>query len=194
MLKLISFFKERMISRNLIFGLILFNLILLFLSAAGFSHLEFGDNQLQEKINFYKEKLSRGVIIDDRPSTYIFGEDSTIFYFKIMILRYCYFFAPYAQEFSLVHKLYNLVYFGVIYFGIACCLINFEKFQRREKLIINKTILFITSFAVFHSIYIIDYDWRYRMPVYVPMLILSYYGYKLFFDRYIQKLNLKLDF
>ena len=180
------FFKVKIDSLKLMLFVLLFNLIFLYLSSVGFNYLELGDNKLQEKINFFKERLSRGVIIDDRPETYLSGVDSTLFYFKIMTLRYIYFFAPYAQGFSNFHMIYNLGYFLIIYLGMFYCFINLQIISNKEKLIITKMILFITSFAMFHSIYLIDYDWRYRMPTYVPMLIISFYGYRIFFNRYIK--------
>ena len=185
------FFKNRINLSKIILLVLFFNFLILFLSSLGYNYLDLGDNQLQEKINFFKERLSRGVVIDDRPETYLSGKDSTFYYFKIMTLRYIYFFAPYAQDFSLIHKLYNISYFSIIYILIIYCLFNFKKNRKKEQMVIVIMILFITSFALFHSIYLIDYDWRYRMPTYVPMLIISFFGYKLFFNRYIKNLLLK---
>ena len=70
------------------------------------------------------------------------------------------------------------------------CFLNPHMISKKEQLILIMMIIFITSFAMFHSIYLIDYDWRYRMPTYVLMLIISFYGYRIFFNRYIKNLNL----
>jgi hypothetical protein len=120
--------------------------------------------------------LKQGLVIHDRPETWIDFEGGFISVLTILCTRFAYFFAPYIDAFSLMHTLINLSFFlfvgSAIVFGEVCA----SLVEAKEKLNQAKglLVLLIVSVAVFHSVTLIDYDWRYRYPVIAPMIVLAF--------------------
>ena len=87
-----------------------------------------------------------------------------------IILRLVYFFSPYTKNFSLVHIILNTLQTFLVFSSIIIW-----SFFGKKNFFINKTvglILIISiSVAAFHSFTLIDYDWRFRFPIIIPLLM-----------------------
>ena len=86
-------------------------------------------------------------------------------------MRILFFFNPYLQSFSKIHNILNSFQSLIIFISISIWLFLSEKYYSFNKAI--TLILLITFFvAAFHAFTIIDYDWRYRFPVIIPLIII----------------------
>ena len=123
------------------------------------------------RLDFITSMVKKGIIIDDRPETWVENPKNFADVTYIYFLRLINFFSPYASSFSLVHIVLNLFQITLVLLSI---LIWF--FFGGQSQVYNKIFLFILmlSFfiAAFHSFILIDYDWRYRFPVILPLLML----------------------
>ena len=71
--------------------------------------------------------------------------------------------------YSNLHKLINFIYLSLIIITILKFrVLDRKKFDKEAAFLI---FLFIFTFGFFHMITIIDYDWRYRLPI-LPVLSL----------------------
>ena len=120
---------------------------------------------------FIIDKVESGIIIHDRPETWV---DSPKTYFELVNLyfkRLFFFFTPYLKNFSLIHNLLNLFQSFIILVSLILWFCLGKKYDSE-----NKTILFILLISIlvagFHSFTLIDYDFRYRTPIIIPLLII----------------------
>ncbi|MCV2361811.1 hypothetical protein LNV08_22910, partial [Paucibacter sp. TC2R-5] len=128
-------------------------------------HIDSGSSVAQ--VNIIVEMVKKGLIIHDRPETWIAFSGSFSSAFLIFSTRFVYFFSPVADSHSVVHNLFNLAFFSVAFISIALGeyfgkFLNLATEVNRVK---GMLMLLIVSVAIYHSITLIDYDWRYRYPV-----------------------------
>jgi hypothetical protein len=123
------------------------------------------------KIDYITNAVKDGMIINDRPETWVSKPDNFIDIILIYFLRLINFFNPYASTFSITHIFLNVLQISLIVLSISIWTVygNYIK-------IFNKIFLFIMllslSVAAFHSFILIDYDWRYRFPIILPLILL----------------------
>ena len=136
------------------------------------------------KIDFITSMIKNGMIIHDRPNTWVDAPSNFVDIIFIYFLRLINFFNPYASTFSTLHILINIFHFLLILSSI--CIWSFFsvkiKIQDRIFFFIILLSLFV---ATFHSFILIDYDWRYRFPIILPLLIL----FPISFENIIRKIN-----
>ena len=112
-----------------------------------------------------------GMIIHDRPETWIESPHSFLEIIYLYFVRMVFFFIPYIEAFSSIHIGINLIHTFFICISIVVWL-----FYGRAYVLISKSILLVflicVSVAAFHSFTLIDYDWRYRFPIIMPLLII----------------------
>jgi len=115
--------------------------------------------------------VKEGMIIHDRPETWVNKPDNFIDIIFIYFLRLINFFNPYASTFSIVHIFLNMFQIVLILLSISIW-----SFYGNYIKIFNKIFLFVIllsfSVAAFHSFILIDYDWRYRFPIILPLIML----------------------
>jgi hypothetical protein len=123
------------------------------------------------KVDFITNMVKDGVIIHDRPDTWVNEPENFIDVVYIYFLRLINFFNPYASTFSIAHIALNAMQIVLILFSIF--ILSFFKGHIK---IHDKVFLFILllsfSVAAFHSFTLIDYDWRYRFPIILPLILL----------------------
>ncbi len=161
-----SFFKIKSIV--FFFLALLFSTPILF--AIFYSIIELKFNEIA-KIEFITSMVKVGMIVHDRPDTWVDQPKNFFDIVYIYFLRLIYFFNPYASTFSTLHIILNIIQTAVIIISI------FLWFYVGKKIInINKVIVYILllsfSVAAFHSFILIDYDWRYRFPIILPLIML----------------------
>jgi len=124
-----------------------------------------------DKLDYLINMVKVGMIIHDRPDTWVDNPSNFFDVTYIYFLRIINFFNPYASTFSIIHIFLNMVqFFSVIISILFWFLFGFNT-KNQNKIFV---FILIMSFFVsaFHSFTIIDYDWRYRFPIILPLLML----------------------
>lgn len=140
------------------------------------------DGPFQVTVQFAHRYIEQGVIVHDRPNTFTLPPSSMFDILVIEFKRLLAFFQFYTPMFSRFHNLINTVTFGPLYIlvligsGVSIRSIFRQNYQ--PQLIGLFAIIFIMSLAIFHAMTLIDYDWRYRIPCYPPLIILALLGAK----------------
>ena len=123
------------------------------------------------QVFFYTEMVKTGVIIHHRPDTAINNPNTFFDIVYLYYIRILFFFNPYAKSFSDIHLVLNSIQTFYIFLSITAwsfLSINFKLLNKIVFLIL--LISFFVSF--FHAFTLIDYDWRYRFPIIMPMLVI----------------------
>jgi hypothetical protein len=111
---------------------------------------------------------SMGTVVIGRPETFVTPPEGSLGYFLISFWKLIYFFWISLDIFSFVHSVGNWIFFFPAY--LSCAVILRDLFSLHPRLGKNEQVLalicimFLVSTAVFHSVMILDYDWRYRLP------------------------------
>lgn len=131
----------------------------------------------------YHDKISQGHVVWVRPETYVDGGGDLLVFFKVSILRLGYFFWFMADDFSFGHTMLNLAFFPVLYATVAIGLWSAYSATRADASQVIGWIALMAStcvlcFAVFHGVTLLDYNWRYRAPVYPALFLLSAIGFQ----------------
>ncbi len=158
------------VKKNILIFLATITFFAPFFLAIVFSFIELNFTDVP-KIEFLTNMVKKGMIIHDRPDTWVDSPNDFIDVIYIYILRLINFFNPYASTFSILHIILNVAQILIILLSILVWL-----FSKNITQIQDKTFFFIiilTVFvATFHSFILIDYDWRYRFPIILPLLML----------------------
>lgn len=125
---------------------------------------------------FMAEMVSKGVVIHDRPDTFVTMAPGTWEVSKLFLLRFWTFFSPLASTFSTLHNLLNLALFGFIFCSFAVWLFAPHVPDSRLRSGAIVMLVLVTCVALFHSATLIDFDWRYRYPMIAPLLLFSAIG------------------
>tara|TARA_B100002003_G_scaffold218280_1_gene219130 strand:- start:208 stop:768 length:561 start_codon:yes stop_codon:yes gene_type:complete len=122
----------------------------------------------------------RGIVVNNRPYTYHKVPVSVIDYVLIIADKFLHFFAVFTRDYSLKHMIFNHLFFLPAY-GLAFITL-YEIFRKKSKLSPEEwnlaflSVIFVLIFALFHSITILDFDWRYRLPCIPPLIVLAGIG------------------
>ena len=140
------------------------------------------------KFNFYKDFNISGIVIHDRWSV-SFEINNFYNLFTLLIIKFFAFHQFLCSDFSIIHNIYNLIYYAPY---LIVIFLIFKKIYVNNHLNFNKYYLlsfyFFIIYSVCHSILLIDFDWRYRMPLYIPFIIsIVYFLYEFKFDIYLKK-------
>ncbi len=118
--------------------------------------------------NFYLD----GTVIFKRTNIdYLPNDINIIKIFYLGILRSFSFFQFWSFEWDLKHNIVNLISIGPLYLANIFNIYNFNKFSKNDKKIIICITSIIIAFTFMSSITGIDYDWRYRYPLYSILII-----------------------
>ena len=167
--------------------LILASIFILVLFSLLFMNIE-DLSLLGSKYKFYKDFNLAGIVIHDRWSVNFDIKNI----FDLILLFMIKFFAYHqflSSDFSTIHNIYNLIYY-VPYLLIIFLI--FKKIYSNDHLVFNNYYLlsfyFFIIYGVCHSILLIDFDWRYRMPLYIPFIIsIIYFLHECKLDTFLTK-------
>jgi hypothetical protein len=166
----ISKLKIFSIQKNILLFILIIFFSTPFILGLVYSFIELNYNGIA-KIEFLTKMVKEGMIIHDRPDTWVNKPDSFIDVIFIYFLRLINFFNPYASTFSITH-----IFLNVFQIVLILSSIFIWSFYGNYIKIFNKIFLFIIllsfSVAAFHSFILIDYDWRYRFPIILPLIML----------------------
>lgn len=120
----------------------------------------------------------KGYIIVDRPHTYHPKPATTLDCALMTADKFTSFFYFSDKLFSLKHKIVNYLFFVPLYLlsvlGVIAVIRTYK--ERIKKSLVALAVITIFSYGIFHSLTVIDYDWRYRLPVLPYILFLSGLG------------------
>ncbi len=167
---IVSKFQIFMRQRNILLFILAIFISIPFILGLAYSFIEFYfDNTA--KVDFITNMVKSGMIIHDRPETWVDGPKNFIDVVFIYFLRLINFFNPYASTFSILHIILNIIQTVLILISITIW-----SFLRGYIKTLDKIFFFIIvlslSVASFHSFILIDYDWRYRFPIILPLIML----------------------
>ncbi len=133
--------------------------------------LSVGNSHIQYTAHYYDQ----GQVVWKRDGTYHARPESVLDYHLITLDRLRYWFACYESEFSSVHKVYNVLFYGPLFAGAALSVLLWtrRRFRMNEDLDRLVTVLLVTilSFSAMHAMLQVDYGWRYRVPI-IPCLLM----------------------
>lgn len=116
-----------------------------------------------------------GEVVSGRPETYHSPPAALVDYLLVMADRFVHFFAIGAADYSAAHWLAELAFFLPCYalaLWLAVALWRGRTgFAAPERKVFLAAFGALLSYAVFHAMVQVDFDWRYRVPV-LPHLIL----------------------
>lgn len=120
-------------------------------------------------------EYAEGQVVSGRPETYHEAPTALIDFFLISADRFAHFFAIGAGGYGLAHWLVELAFFLPCY-GLALWLAlalwrRRTRFSPGERKVFLAAFGAILSYALFHALVQVDFDWRYRTPI-LPHLIL----------------------
>ncbi len=170
----LNFFKF-----NIFFKLILIFLINIFMGIIGTIIIHFLIYDIKFDIytlNLLKRFAEAGYIIHERPYLATEGSAELKNYILLYCYKYIYFFKYVDLKFSFYHNLYNLLMYTPMYFFGILAILNSKSMNEDFKKIILTMFVTIISFANFFALTWIDYDWRYRLVILIPMAILAFIG------------------
>jgi hypothetical protein len=120
-------------------------------------------------------EYSKGEVVSGRPETYHAPPAELIDYVIISADRFVHFFAIGARDFSVVHWVVEAAFFLPVYALTAWLGIALGRgrttFEVRERKVFLAAFGALLSYAAFHALVQVDFDWRYRTPI-LPHLIL----------------------
>ena len=122
------------------------------------------------KVDYVTDMVKTGMIIHDRPDTWLDPPSNFFEIIYIYFLRFINFFNPYASTFSIIHIVLNCIQVFLILFSILVWLFGVQ--IKTIDQIFFYIIILSFSVAAFHSFILIDYDWRYRFPIILPLVML----------------------
>ena len=163
-------FKIFLKQKNILLFIFVIFISIPFLLSLAYYFIESNFNGIA-KVDFLTNMVKEGIIVHDRPNTWVEKPDNFTDVIFIYFLRLINFFNPYASTYSKVHIALNMIQIVLVLSSISV----WSFFGNHIKTY-NKIFLFIIllSFSVsaFHSFILIDYDWRYRFPIILPLLML----------------------
>jgi len=140
------------------------------------------------QVIFLVEMVNNGMVIHDRPETWISAPNSFFDLSYLYFIRFIFFFNPYAETFSSIHIILNVLQSLLIFFSICIFLVSKKKIESMNNSVI---LILITSLyvAFFHSFTLIDYDWRYRFPIIIPLIMIFPISFEIILRRLLNKIN-----
>ena len=138
------------------------------------------------QIILLSEMVNVGMVIHDRPETWIGVPKSFFDLAYLYFIRFVFFFTPYATSFSSIHIILNILQTLVIFFSIFIFLFFRTNIETMNKSVILILIISLCV-AFFHSFTLIDYDWRYRFPIIMPLIMI----FPISFEMILIKLSYK---
>jgi hypothetical protein len=106
----------------------------------------------------------RGEVVLSRPETYHQRPSTITDYTAITADRFVHFFAFTAASFSRAHKLAGAAFYIPLY------LLALIALARRREEVVMLSAMIVLLVAFWHALVVVDYDWRYRLPL-LPHLI-----------------------
>lgn len=134
-----------------------------------------------KQIDFIREMVVKGLIIHDRPETWLEPSTDFLNLVFVFLVRFVSFFKPWVASFSLIHNLMLCIFIST--FVMSTYVFFITKTKKRNNVFRIQFMLLVIIFfgAIYHAATLIDYDWRYRFPYTVPMALCTIFGIESWF-------------
>jgi hypothetical protein len=135
---------------------------------------------LIDTVSYVSIEYQQGSVVHARPATYHSSPGNILEYAFISLHKFIAFFYLDVPTYSFKHALFNYILFLPVY-GLSIFAIT-KLFKKDDGPLplnwwsIFSCALFIFFFAFFHSLTHIDFDFRYRVPCMLPLLLLATLG------------------
>lgn len=135
-----------------------------------------------------------GIVVHDRLYTYHLAPTTLWDYIFITADKFIHYFYFSDRLFSLTHKLINYLFFVPTYvlFILGIIASVDKRIHFNIKSLVAIAIAVIIAFSLFHSMTLIDFDWRYRLPILPYMLLISGLGMKMLLQNASSKINARV--
>lgn len=187
----ISSFKTFIIKKHIKLFLLSICISTPFVLGFAYLLLEYNFNE-NPKVEYLINMVNSGMIIHDRPNTWVDTPNSFIDIVNIYYLRILNFFNPYASTFSVLHIILNSIQIVLVLLSIILWLVSVNYDTNKDK-VFWFILLLSLSVSAFHSFTLIDYDWRYRFPLILPLIILIPISLEIILNKLI-KIEIKMKF
>jgi hypothetical protein len=135
------------------------------------------DNQ---QLDLMRQYFFKGDLVRGRPNSVYFPVHDTLTIFLAMLLKVLLFFQFTTADFSFAHKAVAIASHVPLYLlagtGAVAAFFAPGAMGSRTQIVAMLSVAFILSFASLHAATILDYDWRYRTPVYPALIFLAVAG------------------
>jgi hypothetical protein len=135
---------------------------------------------LASMLEVVRPALTSGVVVDARPETYVPLVDTPLDIVRLIGKRVIYFFVFWADGFSTRHVIANAVVYVPSYLlalvAVVAVLGRRGATTLAEQRAVVLTLVLISGFALMHGVTFVDFDWRYRLPVYPALFLLAALG------------------
>jgi hypothetical protein len=125
---------------------------------------------LARSVRWDARSYRAGEVIKGRPETFHAPPSSVVDYAAITADRFIHFFAPSAALFSRGHKIASVAFYVPLYLLAIAAVIAASRRDGKSADVVILAAIVVLTVAFWHSLVVIDYDWRYRLPV-IPHLI-----------------------
>jgi hypothetical protein len=145
--------------------------------------LEQSSRSHSAQLTYILDQVRDGSVIHHRFETYRPPPEGIMEISTLYLVRVMSFFSPYAQGFSLGHLVLVLIHTIAVSAAILMAFIRISRLSIHQRSTVLMLLMAILGTALYHSGILIDYDWRYRAPTALPMILLATIGISSFLGR-----------
>jgi hypothetical protein len=142
-------------------------------------------------ISYLASDYRKGIVLYGRLETFHFPPSTIWDYTNITLHKFFAFFYFDIKTYSSMHRLANYIFFLPIYvlsvFAVTQLFIKTNCLSPSSWMAILECTSFVLLFAIFQSLNQIDYDFRYRIPCLLPLILLATLGFNEFIDKFYNK-------
>ncbi|HEX2833284.1 MAG TPA: hypothetical protein VHW00_09735 [Thermoanaerobaculia bacterium] len=132
---------------------------------------------MRPKLEEYASREKTGEVVYDRAETHRRPPVTMADHLVMEADRFVRFFQFTSPTFSRMHQLTSIVYYGALYaLGCIGAIAAFRAVDRRRRLLVTMALLWCFGAALLSAATVLDYDWRYRMPIMPQLILLAAYG------------------
>lgn len=131
---------------------------------------------MKKQIAVMAHRASTGEVVVSRPATFHAPPESMADYAAIDAARFVRFFQYVAYGYSRGHNLVNALYFTPLYALALLALSGARGETDSRRAVILLAASWVVVYAWFHAVTILDFNWRYRLPVMPHLIVLAAIG------------------
>jgi len=131
---------------------------------------------IKPKIEEFSGREKKGEVVYDLKESYRTPPRTPIDHVVIEADRFVRFFQFITPAYSRAHKLLNSIYFVPVYALAVIGLVGGLRGDPRRRAFVIALAMWIGIFALFQALTVLDYDWRFRLPVLPQCALLAACG------------------
>ncbi len=118
-------------------------------------------------------RASAGMVATGREAGWFSPPTDALDFALLYLARWIHFFNPIALNYSLLHNAANTAILGSFALALVLWAAKLAVLSQRQHQAVVTGLTMICTVAGFHAATILDYDWRYRFPVLLPMMVFT---------------------